>query len=166
MQLKAGDSVAVNGCCLTVEKIRARGRTSCCNSRCWPRVGSGPTSNSPARVPASIWNGPCAWAAALGGHFVAGHIDGLGKITRWEQAGRDYILEISAPRDIMRYIVFKGSVAVDGISLTVAAVRRKSFEIWIIPHTRQVTALQERKVGRRRQPGNGPGRQIRRTICY
>jgi riboflavin synthase len=83
----------------------------------------------------------------LGGHFVAGHIDGLGKITRWEKAGKDYILEISAPREIMRYIVFKGSVAVDGISLTVSAVRRKSFEIWIIPHTLEVTALQERKAG-------------------
>jgi len=83
----------------------------------------------------------------LGGHFVSGHIDDIGKITRWEQAGKDYALEISAPAEVMRYMVFKGSVAVDGISLTVAAVRRKSFEIWIIPHTRAVTALNERRTG-------------------
>ena len=83
----------------------------------------------------------------LGGHFVTGHIDTVGKISRWEQAGKDYVLEVAAPPDIMRYIVFKGSIAVDGISLTVAAVRRKSFEVWIIPHTRTVTALAERRVG-------------------
>ncbi len=71
----------------------------------------------------------------------------MGKIKRWEQAGKDYILEVAAPPDLMRYIVFKGSIAVDGISLTVAAVRRKSFEAWIIPHTRTVTALSERRVG-------------------
>jgi riboflavin synthase len=145
--LKAGDSVAVNGCCLTVEKISARGPDKLLQfallAESWKRTnfqfaapGSGVNLERALRV-----------GGRLGGHFVAGHIDGLGKITRWEQAGRDYVLEISAPRDIMRYIVFKGSVAVDGISLTVAAVRRKSFEIWIIPHTRQVTALQERKAG-------------------
>jgi riboflavin synthase len=78
---------------------------------------------------------------------VAGHIDGLGRITRWEQAGKDYLLEVAAPADIMRFVVFKGAIAVDGISLTVAAVRRKSFDIWIIPHTRAVTALGERTVG-------------------
>jgi len=60
--------------------------------------------------------------------------------------GKDYLLEVTAPADLMRYIVYKGSVAVDGISLTVAAVRRKNFQIWIIPHTREVTALSERQV--------------------
>ena len=74
-------------------------------------------------------------------------MDGLGKIVRWEKSGKDHILEISAPPEIMCYIVFKGSIAVDGISLTVAAVRPKGFEIWIIPHTLEVTALHERKVG-------------------
>ena len=83
----------------------------------------------------------------LGGHFVTGHIDGLGRIRRWEQAGKDYILEVAAPADMMRYVVFKGSIAVDGISLTVAAVRRRSFDIWIIPHTREITVLSERTVG-------------------
>ena len=57
------------------------------------------------------------------------------------------MLDIAAPLDVLRYIVFKGSVAVDGISLTVAAVTKKGFRIWIIPHTFEVTALRERKIG-------------------
>jgi riboflavin synthase len=83
----------------------------------------------------------------LGGHFVTGHIDGMGKIIRWERTGQDHVLDIKAPADVMRYIVFKGSVAVDGISLTVAAAQKKGFRIWIIPHTYKVTALRERRLG-------------------
>ena len=83
----------------------------------------------------------------LGGHFVTGHIDGLGTITRWERQGQDHVLDIAAPAEVMRYVVFKGSMAVDGISLTVAAVQKRTFRIWIIPHTYAVTALRERKVG-------------------
>jgi riboflavin synthase len=83
----------------------------------------------------------------LNGHFVTGHVDGMGKIVRWERAGRDHVLEISTPADILRYVILKGSIAVDGISLTVAGIGRKSFRIWIIPHTYEVTALRERKVG-------------------
>jgi riboflavin synthase len=83
----------------------------------------------------------------LGGHFVTGQIDGVGKILRWERVGKDYVLDVSAPPEVMRYVVFKGSIAVDGISLTVAGVARKHFRIWIIPHTWQVTALRERRVG-------------------
>ncbi|MDR3377751.1 MAG: riboflavin synthase, partial [Verrucomicrobiae bacterium] len=70
-----------------------------------------------------------------------------GRIVRWERAGKDHVLDITAPPEVMRYLVFKGSVAVDGISLTVAAVQKKGFRIWIIPHTFEVTALRERKVG-------------------
>jgi riboflavin synthase len=145
-QLKTGDSVSVNGCCLTVEKIGVRGPDKLLQfallAESWKRTnfqfaapGMGVNLERALRV-----------GDRLGGHFVAGHIDGLGKIIRWEKVGKDYVLEIGAPPDIMRYIVFKGSIAVDGISLTVATVRRKSFEVWIIPQTRRVTALQERKV--------------------
>jgi riboflavin synthase len=83
----------------------------------------------------------------LGGHFVTGHIDGIGRITRWERMGKDHMLDIATPPEVMRYVVFKGSVAVDGISLTVAGVQKKGFRIWIIPHTYEMTALRERKVG-------------------
>jgi riboflavin synthase len=145
--LKAGDSLAVNGCCLTVEKIRARGKGSVLQfsllQETWRRtnlqfaaLGAGVNLERALRV-----------GDRLGGHFVTGHVDGLGKIKRWEQSGKDYILEIAAPAKIMRHIVLKGSIAVDGISLTVATARRKSFEVWIIPHTREVTALNQRRVG-------------------
>jgi len=74
-------------------------------------------------------------------------VDGLGKIIRWERAGKDHVLDIAAPAEVMKYLVFKGSVAVDGVSLTVASVGKKSFRIWIIPHTFEITVLRERKVG-------------------
>ncbi len=78
---------------------------------------------------------------------MTGHIDGIGRIIRWERVGKDHVLDIAAPPEVMRYVVFKGSMAVDGISLTVAGVQKRSFRIWIIPHTYEVTALCERKVG-------------------
>ena len=145
--LKAGDSLAVNGCCLTVEKIRARARGKLLQfgvlEETWRRT------NLQFAGPGAAVNLERALRVGdrLSGHFVSGHIDNLGKIRRWEQAGKDYLLEVAAPPEIMRYLVFKGSIAVDGISLTIAAVRRKNFEVWIIPHTRALTALSERRVG-------------------
>jgi len=145
--LKIGASVAVNGCCLTAVKISARGRAKLVQfdllQESWQR-----TNFQFAKV-GSIVNLERSLRAngELGGHFVTGHVDGLGKIIRWERAGKDHVLDIAAPPDVMRYLVFKGSVAVDGISLTVAGVQKKSFRIWIIPHTFEITALRERKIG-------------------
>jgi riboflavin synthase len=145
--MKVGDSVAVNGCCLTAVKISARGRAKLMQfdllQESWRRT------NFQFAKPGSHVNLERSLRAngELGGHFVTGHVDGLGKIIRWERAGKDHVLDIAAPADVMRYLVFKGSIAVDGISLTVAGVRKKSFRIWIIPHTFDVTALRERKVG-------------------
>jgi riboflavin synthase len=146
-QLKIGDSVAVNGCCLTVEKITARKEHKLLQFALLAE--SWRLTNFQFASPGSSINLERALRVGdrLGGHFVAGHIDGLGKVVRSEPSGKDYVLEISAPPEVMRYIILKGSIAVDGISLTVAAVKRKSFELWIIPQTLQVTALTERKVG-------------------
>jgi riboflavin synthase len=90
---------------------------------------------------------PLRASGEFGGHFVTGHVDGLGKIIKWERVGRDHVLDIAAPPKVMRYLIHKGSIAVDGISLTVAAVKKSSFRIWIIPHTYEITALRDRKVG-------------------
>jgi riboflavin synthase len=145
--LKVGGSVAVNGCCLTAVKIASRGKFKLIQfdllQESWQR-----TNFQFAQV-GSLVNLERSLRAngELGGHFVTGHVDGLGKIIRWERAGKDHVLDIAAPPEVMRYLVFKGSVAVDGISLTVAAVQKKSFRIWIIPHTFEITALRERKVG-------------------
>jgi riboflavin synthase len=145
--LKAGDSLAVNGCCLTVEKIRARGKHALLQFALLQETWR--LTNLQFATPGTGVNLERALRVGdrLGGHFVTGHIDGLGKIKRWVQAGKDHILEIAAPAQIIRQVVQKGSIAVDGISLTVAAVRRKSFDVWIIPHTRKVTALNQRRVG-------------------
>jgi riboflavin synthase len=90
---------------------------------------------------------PLPVAGRLDGHFVTGHIDGLGRITRAESKGSDHLLEISADTSLMPLIVSKGSIALDGISLTIAELGRNHFCVWIIPHTWEVTALRERKTG-------------------
>ncbi len=145
--LRVGASLAVNGCCLTVVKLATRGKSKLARfdllKETWDRT------NLQFARPGSLVNLERSLRAdgSLGGHFVTGHIDGVGRITRWERMGADHLLDIEAPPEVRRYIVFKGSVAVDGISLTVAGVQRKGFRIWIIPHTYQVTALRERQVG-------------------
>jgi riboflavin synthase len=145
--LKIGDSVAVNGCCLTAVKISARGKSKLAQFDLLQE--SWKLTNFQFAKPGSLVNLERSLRVngELGGHFVTGHVDGLGKIIRWEKSGADHVLDIAAPADVMRYVVFKGSIAVDGISLTVAGVSKKSFRIWIIPHTFEITALRERKVG-------------------
>ena len=145
--LKLGASVAVNGCCLTLVKISTRGQAKLLHfdvlQESWRRT------NLQFTKPGSLVNleRPLRADGELGGHFVTGHVDGVGKILRWEKAGADHVLEIAASPDVLRYVVFKGSIAVDGISLTVAGVTRKSFRLWIIPHTFKLTTLRERQVG-------------------
>jgi riboflavin synthase len=145
--LKAGDSLAVNGCCLTA--VRVWGRAGARRVQfdllreTWTRT------NLQHVRPGSLVNLERSLRAdsRLGGHFVTGHIDGVGRIRRWERSGQDWVLDLDAPPEVMRYVVFKGSIAVDGISLTVAAVEGGGLRIWIIPHTYEVTNLRERKAG-------------------
>jgi riboflavin synthase len=145
--LKTGDSLAVNGCCLTATTIAARGKSKLVRfdllKETWRRTSfqflkAGSLVNLERPLKAS---------GELGGHFVTGHIDGTGKILRWEKTGADHVLEITAPENVMRYVIEKGSIAIDGISLTVAGVSKKSFRVWIIPHTFEATNLRERKTG-------------------
>jgi riboflavin synthase len=145
--VKLGDSVAVNGCCLTVVKISKRGKSVLLQFDLLQE--SWKLTNLQFARPGSLVNLERSLRAngELGGHFVTGHVDGLGKIIRWEKSGPDHVLDIAAPTAVLRYVVKKGSIAVDGISLTVAGVGRRTFRIWIIPHTFDVTALSERSVG-------------------
>jgi riboflavin synthase len=147
--LKIGDSLAVNGCCLTVVEITGNSPGKLLRfdllEETWMRT------NLQFLVPEDRVNleRPVQADTRLGGHFVTGHIDGMGEITRWESCGKDYLLEVAAPPEVSRYLIFKGSIAVDGISLTVAELEGDKFRIWIIPHTYEVTALRERKAGDR-----------------
>lgn len=145
--LKIGGSVAVNGCCLTAVKISTRGKSKLIQFDLLQE--SWQLTNFQFAKPDALVNleRPLRADGELGGHFVTGHVDGLGQIVRWEKSGADHVLDIAAPPGVMRYVIAKGSIALDGMSLTVAAVNKKSFRIWIIPHTFEVTALQERQVG-------------------
>jgi len=145
--VRKGDSIAVNGCCLTlVQKLNVRSKTFLSFDllqETWKRTGfCQATVGEKVNLERAL-----AVGSRLGGHFVTGHIDGTGVITHWKRIGKDHQLDISAPPDILRYVVFKGSIAVDGISLTVADLIPKGFRIWIIPHTHEITSLKERKIG-------------------
>ena len=145
--LRVGDSLAVNGCCLTVVEISSKGRGKVVQfdllKETWDLTNLKVCrSGSAVNLERSLEAG-----GRLGGHFVTGHIDGMGKILTWERKGEDYQLQVAAPDSVMRYIVHKGSIAVDGISLTVASLEKSHFTIWIIPHTFNQTALKERAAG-------------------
>jgi riboflavin synthase len=135
--LAIGDSVAVNGCCLTVV------------TRVDDRIGfdllaetvrltgfAGLRPGDPVNLERAL-----SAQGRLGGHFVSGHIDAVGTIVRAEARGADTYMVVRPPREFMRYLVYKGSVAIDGISLTVAEVHAATFAVWLIPHTLEVTNL-------------------------
>ena len=144
---RIGDSIAVNGCCLTVVEVQDAGTEKILGfdllRETWTR-----TNFSTVRAD-SLVNLERAMAAngRVHGHFVTGHIDGTGEVRVFEKRGADWYLQAQTPVELLRYIVFKGSIAVDGVSLTVAEVTGDSFSVWIIPHTRGVTALKERVPG-------------------
>ena len=143
-----GDSIAVNGCCLTVT-ARSGERVSfdlLAETLRLTNLGSLATG---ARVNLE----PALGAGAkLGGHFVQGHVDTAAEVLDFSPHGSDFRLEVALPAEFAQYVAFKGSIAVDGISLTVAEVydgSAASFVCWIIPHTREVTNLAARKKGGR-----------------
>jgi riboflavin synthase len=140
-----GDSIAVNGCCLTV--VENTGGVLAFDLLAETlRL----TSLGDLAPGAAVNLEPALGAAGkLGGHLVQGHVDTAAPILALEPRGPDHGLEIALPAEFARLIVHKGSVTVDGISLTVAEVRPASFVIWIIPHTFAVTNLRHRHAGDR-----------------
>lgn len=138
-----GDSIAVNGCCLTVTHFDAahfyfdvleetRRLTNF----------SALAPGSPVNLERSL-----RFDGKVGGHFVTGHIDGLGVIELFEQRGHDHFLRVRGPAGSGRYVIHKGSIAIDGISLTVAEVEGDSLAVWLIPTTIAVTNLRGRRAG-------------------
>ncbi|MCX7886467.1 MAG: riboflavin synthase [Verrucomicrobiae bacterium] len=143
--LRVGSSLAVNGACLTVVgKSRGVLRFDVLDET-MKRTNFGELQ------PGSLVNleRPLRADGRFDGHFVQGHVDATGVVRRYQKVGKDYVLEVSAPPSIMRYVVEKGSIAVDGISLTVAGLGRNWFRIWIIPHTHEVTNLHARRPGQK-----------------
>ena len=141
--LKIGDSVATNGVCLTATEITGKTFSADVMNETLSRSALGTLH------PGSHVNLERAMAAdgRFGGHMVAGHVDGTGKIIHIRRDDNAVWYTILASSEIMHYIVEKGSVAIDGISLTVAAVERDNFSVSVIPHTAAETTLAEKKIG-------------------
>lgn len=138
-----GDSVAVNGCCLTVTTAKGNAITFDLLSETLARTNLG------ALQPGALVHLERALPAngRLGGHFVQGHVDCTAPLIAMEQVGQDHRMEVALPSNFAHYVVYKGSIALNGISLTVAEVLEKSFVVWIIPHTYAVTNLRTLKPG-------------------
>ena len=141
--LKTGDSVAVNGVCLTVTQVDGGGFIADVMPETLNRSCLG------TLVPGSPVNLERAMAAGgrFGGHIVSGHIDGTGTITALRRDDNALWYTVAAGRNLMRYLVEKGSVAIDGISLTVAMVEEDRFSVSLIPHTAAVTVLGRKRPG-------------------
>lgn len=133
--LEAGESVAVNGSCLTTTAIRQDQLTFDLLEETLGRT------NLRALRPESPVNLERALPAAgrLGGHFVQGHVDATVRVLSFTASGADHRLEVELPADFARYAVRKGSIALNGVSLTIAELKPASFVVWIIPHTRRET---------------------------
>lgn len=140
---KIGDSIAVNGVCLTVTIIKEEGFTADVMPETFRRSNLG-TLRSGDSVDLER---AMAADGRFGGHIVSGHIDGVGTITKKHQEGLATNVTISAPPGILRHIVEKGSIAIDGISLTVTAVTDQNFSVSLIPHTGTQTVLLQKECG-------------------
>lgn len=141
--LKIGDSVAVNGVCLTVVESDAGG-FSCDLSR--ETLDRSNLRKARAGMVVNLERA-LAVGARLGGHFVLGHVDGVGRFGAITPNGAGAILRIEFPSDLEKYLVYKGSVAVDGVSLTLASLDSRSFTIAVIPHTLKSTNLGQLRPG-------------------
>ncbi len=135
--VRVGDSVAVNGCCLTVKAQRREQLTFDLLEETLART------NLKALRPDALVNLERALAAdgRIDGHFVQGHIDCAVRVHTFEADGADYRLEVELPSDFAHYVIYKGSIALNGISLTIGELLPASFAVWIIPHTRRHTNL-------------------------
>ena len=142
-KVRSGDSIAVNGCCLTLTSRRGNCLTfdlleetiACTNLKNLRR-------SDPVNLERAL-----AAEGRLGGHFVQGHIDCVSPIVAFGKKGADFRLEVELPAEFAQYVARKGSIALNGISLTVAEVLPKSFVVWIIPHTKRHTNLDRARAG-------------------
>jgi riboflavin synthase len=141
--LKEGDSIAVNGVCLTVVMtqndifgVEVSSETLSRSNLGKLPIGEGVNLERALRV-----------GDRLGGHQVSGHIDGVGKIVTLEREGEFVTVTVQSPPEVMKYVVPKGSIALDGISLTIASCREDRFQISIIPYTAKITTIGQKNIG-------------------
>ena len=142
-KIRPGESVAVNGCCLTLSAHRGDQLTFDLLEETLDRTnlkmlrrGSGVNLERAIRAD-----------RRFGGHFVQGHVDCTSRVISFEQIGGDHRLSVELPAEFARYVACKGSIAIDGISLTIAEVSPQSFAVWVIPHTKRHTNLDRAEAG-------------------
>jgi riboflavin synthase len=132
-----GDSIAVQGVCLTVTQLQASALAVDVSAETLALTTlKSLMKDSPVNLEAALRVGD-----PLGGHFVSGHIDGVGTVHGVQEIGRSYRLEVVAPTSLLRYIAYKGSITLDGVSLTVNTVHDNRFVVNLIPHTWNETTL-------------------------
>lgn len=141
-ETKLGDSIAVNGCCLTVVEFDAHRFAADLSGETLRRTNFG------ERTSGDVVNleRPLAAGARLGGHFMQGHVDGIGRVTRLVPEGDNWWLSVRVPNELRRYVAEKGSIAIDGISLTVAHWHDGVADIALIPFTHEHTNVHTMKV--------------------
>jgi len=141
--IKVGDSIAVDGICLTVI-ARSVNSFSADLSRETLSCTAGFVKRGKVNLEKAL-----RVSDRINGHLVSGHVDGVGRIVKFERAGECHLLSIKAPRVLAKYIARKGSIAVNGVSLTVNEVRDSVFSVNLIPHTLEVTTMKYLKLGAR-----------------
>jgi riboflavin synthase len=140
-----GDSIAVNGVCLTAVGLPGDGFVADVSNETLSLTSLGQLSTgSPVNLEKAL-----TMSTRLGGHLVSGHVDGLGEVIAKSEDARSIRFTVKAPDELAKYIAHKGSITVDGTSLTVNAVKGAEFELNIVPHTAQETIMSEYEVGRK-----------------
>jgi riboflavin synthase len=141
--LQIGSSIAVNGCCLTVVKIDGNTFAVDTIEETLNKTNLGVLKQG---MNVNLER-PLAAEARLGGHFVLGHIDTTGKVEDVKELSNSHWLTISFPEKFKQYLIYVGSVAIDGVSMTVAELKDKAFSVGIIPHTWKETIFADKKIG-------------------
>jgi riboflavin synthase len=137
-EIDEGDSVAVNGVCLTATEVSADAFAADVMHESLRRSSLGQAAKEGERVNLEL---SLRASDRLGGHIVQGHVDGVGTVSGVRDDGFSRVVTIDAPPDVLRYVVEKGSIAVNGVSLTVSAISGEAFEVSLIPETLQRTTL-------------------------
>jgi riboflavin synthase len=145
--LTVSNSIAVNGCCLTVVSLDKKGFSADLSGETIRKTSFGAEGGNLAEGMRVNLEQPLTAGKEFGGHFVLGHVDTIGHVTHLTPEGEDWWLGVEVPEDFARYIVPKGSITIDGISLTVARWHNRIAEVAVIPYTYEHTNLADRKPG-------------------
>lgn len=142
-EIQIDDSISTNGVCLTATEIKHQSFKVQAVHVTLEKTNLGRLKTG-SKVNLELALRPMD---RMGGHFVQGHVNGVGKIKGVKQRGKNWEISVEAPKELFRYIISEGSIAVDGISLTVAQLMRPQFSVSIIPHTYEMTILHTKKIG-------------------